>query len=117
MRLVPLASSASVSAACLRAEARDGLRPDSGHLPSGDDDGRAAQRALAGGRSLGEPGAAKSRAEQRGLYWPTVGVVGRYVHLNDELFVDLSPLHDLLSALNPARRSRRSARRCSGTTR
>src|SRR5690242_14585224 len=45
--------------------------------------------------------ARESRAEQRGLYWPTVGVVGRYVHLNDELFVDLSPLHDLLSALNP----------------
>ena len=45
--------------------------------------------------------ARESRAEQRGLYWPTLGVTGRYVHLNDELFVDLSPLHDLLSALNP----------------
>ena len=45
--------------------------------------------------------AQEARAEQRGLYWPTVGVVGRYAHLNDELFVDLSPLHDLLSALNP----------------
>ena len=45
--------------------------------------------------------AQQTRAEQRGLYWPTVGVVGRYAHLNDELFVDLSPLHDLLSALNP----------------
>jgi outer membrane protein TolC len=45
--------------------------------------------------------AQESRAEQRGLYWPTVGVLGRYVHLNDELFVNLSPLHDLLSALNP----------------
>jgi len=29
--------------------------------------------------------ARESRAEQRGLYWPTVGVVGRYAHLNDEL--------------------------------
>lgn len=45
--------------------------------------------------------ARESRAEQRGLYWPTIGVTGRYVHLDDELFVDLSPLHDLLSALNP----------------
>ena len=45
--------------------------------------------------------AQEARAEQRGLYWPTVGIVGRYAHLNDELFVDLSPLHDLLSALNP----------------
>jgi outer membrane protein TolC len=42
------------------------------------------------------------RAEQRGLYWPTVGAVGRYAHLNDELFVDLSPLRDLLSVLNPS---------------
>jgi outer membrane protein TolC len=49
--------------------------------------------------SLGR--AQEARAEQRGLYWPTVGIVGRYAHLNDELFVDLSPLHDLLSALNP----------------
>ena len=40
-------------------------------------------------------------AEQRGLYWPTVNAVGGYLHLNDELFVDLTPLHDLLSALNP----------------
>ena len=46
--------------------------------------------------------AQESRAEQRGQYWPTFGVVGRYVHLNDELFVDLSPLGGLLSALNPA---------------
>jgi len=45
--------------------------------------------------------ARESRAEQRGLYWPTVAGLGRYAHLNDELFVDLSPLHDLLSALNP----------------
>jgi outer membrane protein TolC len=45
--------------------------------------------------------AQEARAEQRSLYWPTVGVIGRYAHLNDELFVDLSPLHDLLSALNP----------------
>ena len=45
--------------------------------------------------------AQEARAEQRGLYWPTLGITGRYVHLNDELFVDLSPLHDLLSALNP----------------
>jgi outer membrane protein TolC len=45
--------------------------------------------------------AQESRAEQRGLYWPTVGITGRYAHLNDELFVDLTPLHDLLSALNP----------------
>ena len=49
--------------------------------------------------SLGR--AQEARAEQRGLYWPTVGIVGRYAHLNDELFVDLSPLRDLLSALNP----------------
>ena len=40
--------------------------------------------------------AQETRAVQRGLYWPTVGVVGRYVHLNDELFVDLSPLNDVL---------------------
>lgn len=46
--------------------------------------------------------AQESRAEQRGLYWPTFGVVGRYVHLNDELFVDLSRVRGLLSALNPA---------------
>jgi outer membrane protein TolC len=46
--------------------------------------------------------AQETRAEQRGLYWPTIGAVGRYVHLNDELFVDLSPLRGLLSALNPA---------------
>jgi outer membrane protein TolC len=45
--------------------------------------------------------ARESRAEQRGLYWPTLGVTGGYLHLQDELFVDLSPLHDLLSALNP----------------
>lgn len=45
--------------------------------------------------------ARESRAAQRGLYWPTVGVLGGYLHLSDELFVDLSPLHDLLSALNP----------------
>ncbi len=45
--------------------------------------------------------ARQSRAEQRGLYWPTIGASGRYVHLNSDLFVDLSPLHDLLSALNP----------------
>ena len=45
--------------------------------------------------------ARESRAEQRGLYWPTVGATGRYVHFNHELFVDLSPLHDLLSVLNP----------------
>ena len=46
--------------------------------------------------------AQEARAEQRGLYWPTFGVVGRYAHLNDELFVDLSSLRGLLSALNPA---------------
>jgi outer membrane protein TolC len=46
--------------------------------------------------------AQETRAEQRGLYWPTIGAVGRYAHLNDELFVDLSPLRGLLSALNPA---------------
>jgi outer membrane protein TolC len=45
--------------------------------------------------------AEQARAEQRGLYWPTVGAVGGYLHLDDELFVDLTPLHDLLSALNP----------------
>ena len=45
--------------------------------------------------------ARESRAEQRGLLWPTVGVTGRYAHFNHELFVDLSALHDLLSTLNP----------------
>lgn len=45
--------------------------------------------------------AQEARAEQHGLYWPSIGVTGRYAHLNDQLFVDLSPLHDLLSALNP----------------
>jgi hypothetical protein len=42
------------------------------------------------------------RAAQRGLYWPTVGVTGLYAHLNDRLFVDLTPLRGLLQALNPA---------------
>ena len=45
--------------------------------------------------------ARESREEQRGLQWPTLGVVGRYAHFNHELFVDLAPLHDLLSTLNP----------------
>lgn len=45
--------------------------------------------------------ARESRAEQRGLYWPTVAGVGRYAHFNDELFVDLAPFRDLLSTLNP----------------
>lgn len=42
------------------------------------------------------------RAEQRGLYWPKLGVSGIYAHLNDRLFVDLSSLRTLLQALNPA---------------
>ena len=46
--------------------------------------------------------AKENRAKQRGLYWPTVSAVGGYLHLDDELFVDLSPLRGLLSALNPA---------------
>ena len=45
--------------------------------------------------------AERTRAEMRGLYWPTVGVVGGYSHLNDDLFVDLNDLAPLLSALNP----------------
>ena len=46
--------------------------------------------------------AERTRAEMRGLYWPTVGVLGGYSHLNDDLFVDLNDLAPLLSALNPA---------------
>src|ERR1043166_542499 len=45
--------------------------------------------------------ARESRAEQRGLLWPTVGVTGRYAHFNHELFVDLSALHDLLPPPTP----------------
>lgn len=41
------------------------------------------------------------RSAQRGLYLPTVGVLGTYAHLNDRLFVDLSGLRGILTASNP----------------
>jgi len=50
---------------------------------------------------VGVDRAAQVRAAQRGLYWPSVGMVGLYAHLNDRLFVDLSSLRSLLLALNP----------------
>jgi len=45
-------------------------------------------------------GGEELRAEQRGLYWPSVSVIGGYAHLNDRLFVDLSDPRGL-QPLNP----------------
>ena len=45
--------------------------------------------------------ALETRAVARGLYWPRVAIVGGYAHMSDELFVNLAPLQNLLSALHP----------------
>lgn len=46
--------------------------------------------------------AVQVQSAQRGLYWPSLNVIGLYAHLNDRLFVDLSDLGHLLSELNPS---------------